>query len=103
MFADAVRAGLDLGGDTDTVGAIIGAMAGASVGRSGIPQHWVSGIVDWPRTPELLEKVGARLARQHHEGQALGAIRYFWPAVIVRNLLFLVIVLLHGFRRLVPV
>ena len=33
----------------------------------------------------------------------LGAVRYFWPAIILRNVLFLVVVLLHGFRRLVPV
>jgi ADP-ribosylglycohydrolase len=102
-FGEALRAVLDLGGDTDTVGAIVGAMAGASVGRSGIPQSWVSGIVDWPRTPALLEKVGGRLAQQRDEDHALGAVRYFWPAVIVRNVLFLIVVLLHGFRRLVPV
>jgi ADP-ribosylglycohydrolase len=102
-FANALRAVLNLGGDTDTVGAIVGAMAGASVGRSGIPQSWVRGIMDWPRTPALLEKVGARLVQQQHEGRVLGAIRYFWPGVLLRNLLFLIVVLLHGFRRLVPV
>jgi hypothetical protein len=26
----------------------------------------------------------------------------FWPGVIPRNMLFLLIVLLHGFRRLLP-
>jgi ADP-ribosylglycohydrolase len=102
-FADALRAALNLGGDTDTVGAIVGAMAGASVGCSGIPQSWVRGIMDWPRTPALLKKVGARLAQQQHEGRALGAVRYFWPGVLLRNLLFLIVVLLHGFRRLAPV
>lgn len=102
-FADGLTAALDLGGDTDTVGAIVGAMAGASVGAHGIPKSWVRGIVDWPRTPALLEKVGARLAQQRDADRPLGAIRYFWPAVILRNLLFLVVVLLHGFRRLVPI
>ncbi len=102
-YQGALRAVLNLGGDTDTVGAIVGAMTGASVGRTGIPQRWVSGIVDWPRTPALLEKVGARLAQQRDEDNALGPVRYFWPAVIPRNLLFLIVVLLHGFRRLVPV
>ncbi len=102
-FADALRAVLSLGGDTDTVGAIVGAMAGASVGRSGIPQSWVRGIMDWPRTPALLEKVGDRLAQQRDEDNALGAIRYFWPGVLLRNIVFLIVVLLHGFRRLVPI
>jgi len=101
-FERALSAALDLGGDTDTVGAIVGAMAAASVGRRGIPRGWVSGILDWPRTPALLENVGARLAQQQHEEQALGAVRYFWPAVLLRNLVFLGVVLFHGFRRLVP-
>jgi ADP-ribosylglycohydrolase len=102
-FADALRGVLDLGGDTDTVGAIVGAMAGASVGRREIPDSWVSGIVDWPRTPALLEEVGRRLAQQRDKRKALGAVHYFWPGVLLRNILFLIIVLLHGFRRLVPV
>jgi len=29
-------------------------------------------------------------------------VRYFWPAVLPRNLLFLIVVLLHGLRRLAP-
>ena len=59
--------------------------------------------MDWPRTPELLEKVGSRLAEQRNVGNALRAVRYFWPGILLRNLLFLIVVLLHGFRRLVPV
>jgi hypothetical protein len=27
---------------------------------------------------------------------------YFWPGLLPRNLLFLLVVLLHGFRRLLP-
>lgn len=102
VFERALSAALDLGGDTDTVGAIVGAMAGAAVGRRGVPDPWVSGIWDWPRSPALLDQVGARLAQQQHEKQTLGAVQYFWPAVTLRNLVFLVVVLLHGFRRLLP-
>jgi hypothetical protein len=29
-------------------------------------------------------------------------VRYFWPAVIPRNLILLLVVLLHGLRRLLP-
>jgi ADP-ribosyl-[dinitrogen reductase] hydrolase len=32
----------------------------------------------------------------------MGAVRYCWPAVLPRNLLFLTVVLVHGFRRLAP-
>ncbi len=31
-------------GDTDTVGAIVGALAGASAGRQLIPAEWLNGI-----------------------------------------------------------
>ena len=41
-FHDAVVAAIDLGGDTDTVAAIAGAMAGALYGVQGIPVRWVS-------------------------------------------------------------
>jgi ADP-ribosylglycohydrolase len=34
---------LNCGGDTDTVGAIVGAMIGASVGEKGIPTEWRHG------------------------------------------------------------
>ncbi|MFE2870382.1 ADP-ribosylglycohydrolase family protein [Embleya sp. NPDC059259] len=39
-YEDAVRAAIDLGGDTDTVAAVTGALAGARYGRAGIPTRW---------------------------------------------------------------
>ena len=101
-FRAAVEAALDCGGDTDTVGAIVGALAGGTVGAGGIPADWIAGIIDWPRSVGLLRKVASRLAQQKRDGQPLGPVRYFWPAVLPRNLLFLIVVLLHGFRRLAP-
>ncbi|MFD9409810.1 ADP-ribosylglycohydrolase family protein [Streptomyces sp. NPDC059989] len=43
-FAEAVRAAVDLGGDTDTVGAVTGALAGARYGALAIPGHWTAGL-----------------------------------------------------------
>ncbi|MFJ4777749.1 ADP-ribosylglycohydrolase family protein [Streptomyces sp. NPDC088762] len=43
-FAEAVRAAVDLGGDTDTVGAVTGALAGARYGAQAIPGHWTAGL-----------------------------------------------------------
>lgn len=43
-FAEAVRAAVDLGGDTDTVGAVTGALAGALYGEEAIPSHWTAGL-----------------------------------------------------------
>ncbi|WP_189967319.1 ADP-ribosylglycohydrolase family protein [Streptomyces avidinii] len=41
-FAGAVRAAVDLGGDTDTVAAVTGALAGARYGRQAVPEHWTA-------------------------------------------------------------
>jgi ADP-ribosyl-[dinitrogen reductase] hydrolase len=101
-FRASLEAVLDCGGGTDTGGAIVGALAGGTVGASGIPADWISGVIDWPRSDGLLRKVASRLGQQKREGQPLGPVGYFWPAVLPRNLLFLIVVLLHGFRRLAP-
>ena len=83
--------------------AIVGAISGAAVGATGIPEQWVAGIVDWPRTPVLMHAVAERLVRQQDNALPLGRVRYCWPDAVPRNLLFTVTVLLHGLRRLVPV
>ncbi|MEU9302505.1 ADP-ribosylglycohydrolase family protein [Streptomyces sp. NPDC048269] len=43
-FAEAVRAAVDLGGDTDTVAAVTGALAGARYGERAIPEHWTTAL-----------------------------------------------------------
>jgi ADP-ribosyl-[dinitrogen reductase] hydrolase len=101
-FREALVAALDCGGDTDTVGAIVGALAGASAGVKSIPPEWLAGICEWPRSTILLNKVAERLAQQKIQGPSLGPVKYFWPGLIPRNLAFLLIVLAHGFRRLAP-
>jgi ADP-ribosyl-[dinitrogen reductase] hydrolase len=41
-FAEVVRLVIDLGGDTDTVAAVAGGLAGAVTGMAGIPMRWAS-------------------------------------------------------------
>jgi ADP-ribosylglycohydrolase len=101
-FREALTSALDCGGDTDTVGAIVGALAGATVGISGIPSEWLSGICEWPRSRKLLGEAAGRLACQTPTGKSMGPVRYFWLGLAPRNLAFLAIVLSHGFRRLAP-
>jgi ADP-ribosylglycohydrolase len=96
-FRTALGAALDLGGDTDTVGAIVGALAGARLGARALPADWLAGFVDWPRSAGLLRELARRIAAAEP-----GPVRYFWPALLVRNVLFLAIVLAHGTRRLLP-
>ncbi|MDF1741432.1 MAG: ADP-ribosylglycohydrolase family protein [Verrucomicrobiales bacterium] len=87
------------GGDTDTVAAIAGGIAGAECGESGIPPAWISGIGDWPRSVSYMRGVAESLA---DETLSNSLPRLYWPAIPFRNLFFLIVVLLHGFRRLLP-
>lgn len=101
-FTAAVEAAMNCGGDTDTVGAITGALAGADVGRVGIPAQLISGIAEWPRSTDWLRALASRLASQSTQTCPLGPLPLFWPALPARNLVFLLIVLAHGFGRLWP-
>src|ERR1017187_7018502 len=82
-FRLALESALDCGGDTDTVGAIVGTLVGAGVGNEGIPPEWIAGICEWPRSIASLEQIAARLARQEDTAQSLGPVRYFWPGLIL--------------------
>jgi ADP-ribosylglycohydrolase len=101
-FRATLESALTCGGDSDTVGAIAGALAGATLGPEGIPEHWLSGILDWPRSVRLLRRTAERLQQQRSVEKPLGEVRYWWPAVLPRNILFLLAVLFHGLRRLAP-
>ena len=101
-FRRTLTAVLDCGGDTDTTGAIVGGLTGAMTGTAGIPAEWRSRIADWPRSLSLLETIAGRLSAVIATGQPADPVRYFWPVVPLRNLVFLLIVLVHGFRRLLP-
>ncbi|MEU8927488.1 ADP-ribosylglycohydrolase family protein [Kitasatospora sp. NPDC048545] len=68
-FEPALRAAIDLGGDTDTVAAVTGGLAGARYGLDAVPRRWTEPLhLTLPgfggrvrRTPELLDLAG-RLA-----------------------------------------
>lgn len=99
-----LRSALDeavrLGGDTDTVAAIAGGVIGA--GMEKIPQELLSGIIEWPMSLRWMEKLAETLARSTIGGVFGKAPRLPVYGRLVRNLFFLLIVLLHGFRRLLP-
>lgn len=97
-YVGGLQAMIAAGGDTDTAGAILGAVIGARVGKAGIPAPWLRGIVEWPRSTAWIEELGLALAR----GDPAQSPGYFVPGVPLRNLAFMGIVLAHGFRRLAP-
>jgi ADP-ribosyl-[dinitrogen reductase] hydrolase len=101
-FREGLVEALRCGGDTDTLGAIFGALMGARVGSRGIPIEWLGGICDWPRSVGLLNRVALRLGTQKTTGRPCGPVRYFWLGLLFRNLVFMVTILTHGVRRLCP-
>jgi ADP-ribosyl-[dinitrogen reductase] hydrolase len=76
-FPEAVLTAISLGGDTDTVAALVGGIVGARVGVVGIPEEWRRGIL----------------------GTAPGRASIFQRALT--HALLLPVVLAHGLGRLV--
>lgn len=103
-FRKAVEGVVLLGGDTDTTGFLVGALAGASLKSSSIPEEWVSGLMAWPRSAAWLRSLGCRLSRVFHEKPqtAVGPVPLFWPGLLSRNALLAAAVGAHGLRRLLP-
>lgn len=101
-FAGGLREIISAGGDTDTTGAILGAIIGARVGKKGIPEDWLHNIIEWPRSIGWIERLGSAVAAAFAGGGSPYCPGYFVPGLAVRNMLFLLVVLAHGFRRLAP-
>lgn len=88
-----------LGGDTDTVAAIVGGLVGARVGRDGIPTDWLAGLIE----PWWSEQRITKLARQCAEVAASHTPQHPDPNCwLLTHALLWPIVLFHGFRRLFP-
>ena len=101
-YRKAVLAVIRCGGDTDTTAAIVGAIAGAAVGKDGIPAEWLAALAEWPRTAIWMERLAEQLAdvRQAHTPQKPLGLPLL--PLLGRNLLFTLVVLAHGFRRGLP-
>jgi ADP-ribosyl-[dinitrogen reductase] hydrolase len=80
------------GGDTDTLAFVAGSLAGAECGMVGLEASWLNQLKDWPLNLTFLINAG-----HHPKG-----IFPQWPLLLIRNFVFLNIVLTHGFRRLLP-
>ena len=101
-FAGGLQEIIRAGGDTDTSGAIFGAILGARVGKDGIPEEWRTRILEWPRTITWMEQMGHCLAASIDGEAHTECPRYPVPGVLLRNLFFLMVVVFHALRRLAP-
>jgi len=92
-FRKGLEAVLNCGGDTDTVGAIAGALLAIN---SSIPVEWSSRICDYPISLTYLERMAVSL-ETHVRPPA-----FMWAILPLRNLAFLGVILIQVVRRLFP-
>lgn len=55
-FEDALVAAVNLGGDSDTIGAVCGQIAGAYYGFDAIPDRWVKAMKTWQDVDGLIDR-----------------------------------------------
>lgn len=54
-FRDGMLAAVNLGGDSDSIGAVYGQMAGAYYGMDAIPEEWIHDVKDWRQVDSLID------------------------------------------------
>lgn len=89
------------GGDTDSIGAIVGGWLGALHGAKQMPGELLDRINDGPFGPTHLRALGVALS-QVRQGEPCTVPRYSVAGALLRNLALYPVILGHGFRRLVP-
>ena len=94
-FEAAIERTVRLGGDTDTVAAIVGAIVGAGVGLAGLPPAWLEGYRDWPWSADKLLALVAAV-----DG---GAVPRVAPTSVLKSGVMLPLALAHLFRRYLTV
>ncbi len=101
-YEEAISEAIRCGGDTDTVAAIIGGIIGAQVGKKGIPEGWLNNLRDWPRDKTYLHLLGEELTAVKYLQKKGRAQWMDFVRLLIRNAFFMIWVLAHGFRRLLP-
>lgn len=101
-FCAGVIAVISCGGDTDSMAAMVGGIIGCAVRQEGIPAEWLEKLSDSAFSVDFLQSLGTQLADYIQSGVVTRAAEIPFYKSIPRNLFFLLIVLYHGFRRLLP-
>ena len=100
-WEEAVRGAVMLGGDTDSIAALVGAMRSVIPGQY-LPSAWLEQWKDWPRSEKWMETVEESAKKAARTGQPIQAPDVSWWACLIRNVVMWVRVLGHGVRRLLP-
>jgi len=97
----ALTEAISAGGDTDSIGAILGGRLGALHGEWELPGDLIGLIHEGPFGPTHPRGLAACLARAD-AGEVGRPPRYSTTAALLRNLALYPVILGHGFRRLLP-
>lgn len=98
-FKTGMESLLNLGGDTDTVGAVYGAIAGMD---GTIPEEWVRNLRDFPLSMKFLERQARALSSVAASRTPVHPGHFPWYAVPFRNAFFFFVVIGHCLRRIIP-
>ena len=101
-YVDVVMACIQCGGDTDTVASIAGSLSGAYLGFERLPLGLGQRIIDYPFSFSRLESLALGLIDLDSLGPSCRWMGLRWLALPFRNIVLLLLVLLHGIRRLAP-
>lgn len=66
-FEDALVFAVGLGGDTDTIGAMTGALAGGYLGKSSMPGRWLNTLEEGEKGINYIETLSRKLCNLHKE------------------------------------
>lgn len=101
-FLAGLRLLIRAGGDSDTTAAILGSILGAKMGPQAIPAELLQTLWEWPRSPVWMAEAGEKLLPLADHEQPQGPLPLAIWQLPLRNFIFLLVVLFHGFRRLFP-
>lgn len=93
-YAEAIELIVRLGGDTDSTAAALGGIIGA---RHTPPDDWTRATKDFPTSIPLLRRTAESIANARPS-----RLSPRWLAQPARNLVFLLVVLVHAGRRALP-
>jgi poly(ADP-ribose) glycohydrolase ARH3 len=63
-FEKALEAAIFLGGDTDTIASMTGALSGAALGQGHIPERWLQRVSETSYTPDRVQQIAFELYRK---------------------------------------
>jgi len=90
---------ISCGGDTDTVGAIAGALCALHPEAAPLPKDWLINLAEWPTSQKSIESSCQKISQGH---RAKFFHWYLAPLYALRNLRQLAVIFLHIALRCLP-